>query len=94
VPELTYPFVPRQEPQADHALRMILPLSMDAGPDDAGATLPSGNFKDGSDGTRTRDPSNSSGYFLGLAIAEASPSTRTESGIGASNSSRVLHCSG
>src|SRR5437870_8805045 len=40
---------------------------------------------------RTARSRSSSGYFLGLAIAGASPSAGTEPGIGASKNSRVLH---
>src|SRR3954468_20521538 len=39
---------------------------------------------------RTARSRSSSGYFLGLAIAGASPSARTEPGIGASKFPRVL----
>src|SRR5437016_4872455 len=53
------------------------------------ATCAIGRFD--SNTSRTARSRNSSGYFLGLAIAGASPSARTEPGIGASNFSRVLH---
>src|SRR6266567_380184 len=52
------------------------------------ATCAIGRFD--SNTRRTARSRNSSGYFLGLDIAGASPSARTEPGIGASNFLRVL----
>src|SRR6266508_1547875 len=53
------------------------------------ATCAIGRFD--SNTRRTARSRNSSGYFLGLDIAGASPSARTEPGIGASKKPRVLH---
>src|SRR5712691_9228939 len=59
------------------------------------ATCATGRFDSNTSRTaRSRSPS---AYFLGLDIAGASPSTRTEPGIGASKFPRVLqtdHCQG
>src|SRR6266511_419864 len=53
------------------------------------ATCAIGRFD--SNTRRTARSRNSSGYFLGLDIAGASPSARTEPGIRASKKFRVLH---